>query len=73
MKLKCPNPKCDSWLEKARLDVYWCKHCNTSWLIHNLSYKSLEEASERVDKEAMAKTFLKPLMDAESLVLPPKE
>ena len=65
-------PKCQSPVKKARLDVYWCEECNTSWLIHKLSYKSLEEASGRVDKEAMAKTFLKPLMDAESLVLPLK-
>ena len=65
-------PKCNVWLKKARLDVYWCDSCSTAWLIHKLSYKTFEEASERINKEEMAKTFLKPLMDAESLVLPHK-
>ena len=65
-------PKCHSPVKKARLDVYWCKYCNTSWLIHKLSYKTFEEASRGVDKDAMAKTFLKPLMDTDVIALPPK-
>jgi len=69
--MKCP--KCNAQLKKARLDVYWCEGCRCAWLIHRLStYKTFEEAGERVDKEAVAKTFLKPLMDAELIMVPPK-
>ena len=50
-KMYCP--KCHSPMEKARLDVYWCKYCSTSWLVHKLSYKSLEEASKLSDDEYM--------------------
>ena len=70
MKLKCPV--CMMWLKKARLDVYWCPTCEKAWLIHKLSYKTLEEASRGVDKDAMAKTFLKPLMDTDVIAVPPK-
>ena len=38
-------PKCHSPVKKARLDVYWCKYCQTSHLIHKLSHKSFEEAA----------------------------
>ena len=65
-------PKCGSPLKKARLDVYWCSTCEKALLIHGLSYKTFEEASERVDKEAMAKTFLKPLMDVDVIAGPTK-
>ena len=41
---RCPN--CGEFVNKARLDVYWCHHCERSWLLKNLGYKSLKEASE---------------------------
>ena len=44
-------PSCGNWAKKARLDVYWCELCNAPWLIHKLSYKSLEEASELYSEE----------------------
>ena len=59
-------PKCHSPVKKARLDVYWCKYCNMSWLIHKLSYKSLEEAALTNHEAQLKKDFLEPL------VLPPK-
>ena len=60
-------PKCHSPVEKARLDVYWCKYCSTASLIRLLSYKSLEEASETNHEAQLKQDFLEPL------ILPHKE
>ena len=45
-------------MKKARLDVYWCKHCSSSWTIHELSYKTLGEASKISDDEYMRQTHI---------------
>ena len=58
--MKCP--KCNVWLKKARLDVYWCPECEKAWLIHRLStYKSFEEASKTNHEEQLEADFLEPL------------
>ena len=67
MRVVCPRESCGRILVKARLDVYWCDVCNTAWLIHKLSYKSLEKASEICDDEALRQSFLAPLIG-----VPPK-
>ena len=63
--MRCP--KCGQYnILKARLDVYWCPLCKQAWLIHKLSYKSLEEAEKLRDDEALRQSFLGPL------IVPPK-
>lgn len=42
-------PICGYTTVKARLDVYWCEICERSWLIHQLKYKSFEEAAHVAD------------------------
>jgi len=64
--MKCP--KCNVWLKKVRLDVYWCEECECAWLIHKLStYKTFEEASKTNYEEQLEADFLEPLR------LPPKQ
>ena len=60
-------PICGYTTVKARLDVYWCEKCERSWLIHQLKYKSFEEASETNYEAQLKKDFLEPI------ILPLKE
>jgi len=69
-------PKCHSPVEKARLDVWWCKYCQTTHMIHKLSYKSLEEASEISDDEYMKQTHIQNIIghydNSDKIAFPPK-
>ena len=37
--------ECLHLLNRARLDVYWCGHCEKAWLLKPLRYKTYEEAA----------------------------
>ncbi len=60
-------PQCHSPMQKARLDVYWCRYCQSSWLARKLKYKNFDEASETNYEAQLKKDFLEPV------ILPPKE
>lgn len=74
----CPECHISMKVKKARLDVYWCENCQTSWLIHKLSYNSFEEASKTPDYSNSIRTVVKvpkisPAKHLRDLRVPPKQ